>query len=175
MHTPEEILAMRLAYARHLGQMRKYTGRSYIVHPAAVAETIRAVPGHTVAMLCASWLHDIVEDTETTNDEIAQWFGGHVARIVDGVTDISTPADGGRAQRKAIDREHNAAALPESQTIKVADVMDNVPCILLHDPEFARIYVPEKILLVRELKAADRGLWQQAWAMLNKAADQLQL
>lgn len=175
MHTQEELLAIRFAYARHIGQKRKYTGRSYISHPAAVVETLRTVPNHTVAMLCGGWMHDLVEDTDTTLAEISSRFGEHVACIVYGCTNISTTEDGNRQQRKAKDRAHNAAALPESQTIKVADAMDNVPSILLHDPVFARTYVPEKILLLQDLKEADRWLWQQAWAMLNRAADQLRL
>ena len=53
---------------------RKYTGDPYIVHPEAVAEIVRSV-AHTPAMVAASYLHDTVEDTQTTIEEIEKEFG----------------------------------------------------------------------------------------------------
>lgn len=52
-------------YHASIDQRRKYTNEPYISHPAAVVELVRSVP-HTEAMLCAAWLHDVVEDTPCT-------------------------------------------------------------------------------------------------------------
>ena len=65
----QEQLAKKFATHAHGDQKRKYTLEPYIAHPAAVVELVRGVP-HTEAMLCAAWLHDVVEDTPVTIDEV---------------------------------------------------------------------------------------------------------
>ena len=50
-------------------QRRKYTGEPYIVHPAEVARLVASV-SNDEAMICAAWLHDVVEDTEVTIAEV---------------------------------------------------------------------------------------------------------
>lgn len=142
-------------------QLRKYTGEPYIVHPAAVVEIVRSVP-HTEAMLCAAWLHDVVEDTPVTLDMVSAEFGPEVSALVEMLTDISRLEDGGRATRKAIDREHTARATPEAKTIKLADLIDNTNSIVAHDAKFAKIYLAEKALLLEVLTAGDPTLWARA-------------
>lgn len=83
-------------------QVRKYTGLPYIVHPAAVVEIVRSVH-HTPEMLAAAWLHDTVEDTKVTAEEVLQIFGPAVADLGEMLTDISRPADGNRKVRKQLD------------------------------------------------------------------------
>ena len=91
----------------HMGQVRKYTGEPYIVHPSAVAELLRLnYKDTTEEMYMAALLHDTVEDTEATHEEIEKFFGKEVSDLVRGLTDISKPEDGNRATRKAIDRDH---------------------------------------------------------------------
>ncbi len=151
------------ATERHaaIGQVRKYTGEPYINHPSSVVELVKSV-WHTDAMLAAAWLHDTVEDTETTIDEIEREFGIRVASYVDMLTDVSVPADGNRAVRKAIDREHTAKAHPDAKTIKLADLIDNSRSIVERDPEFAKVYLEEKRLLLEVLKDGDQTLWNIA-------------
>ncbi len=87
---PDEIALVRKAFqyadSAHLGQYRQ-TGEPYITHPLAVAE------------LCASWrldassimaalLHDVIEDTGSTREELVQIFGGKVAELVEGLTKL---------------------------------------------------------------------------------------
>jgi (p)ppGpp synthase/HD superfamily hydrolase len=152
------------AYA-HRNQKRKYTGDPYIVHPAAVAELVRSVP-HTEPMLAAAWLHDTVEDTDTTLYGVRQYFGDAVANLVEMLTDVSTPADGNRAKRKAIDRQHLSMASREAKTIKLADLIDNSRSITTLDPDFAVVYLAEKKLLLEVLKEGDKTLWAQANSFL---------
>jgi (p)ppGpp synthase/HD superfamily hydrolase len=142
-------------------QVRKYTGEPYINHPAAVVEIVRSVP-HTEAMLCAAWLHDTVEDTNATIGDIEREFGAEIAELVESLTDVSKTTDGNRKIRKAIDREHIAKASPQAKTIKLADLIDNTKTIVAFDPEFAKVYLAEKRLLLEVLGDGDKTLFDLA-------------
>ena len=163
--------AREFAEAAHasIDQRRKYTGEPYIAHPAAVVELVRSVP-HTEAMICAAWLHDTVEDTPITLDEIERVFGFDVATLVEMLTDVSKRSDGNRKARKAIDRAHTAQASPAAKTIKLADLIDNTRSIVERDPEFAKVYLAEKALLIEVLRDGDPALWAKAAAMLTPNA-----
>lgn len=152
------------AMAAHaaVGQKRKYTGEPYIVHPAEVARIVASVPGSTEDMVAAAWLHDVVEDTGVTYTDIHMSFGPEIAELVAWLTDISKPGDGNRAFRKAMDREHTAAAPAEAQTIKLADLISNSKSIVQHDPEFAKTYLEEKRLLLEVMTKGDPGLHAEA-------------
>lgn len=157
------------AMAAHaaVGQKRKYTGEPYIVHPAEVASIVARVPGATPDMVAAAWLHDVVEDTGCTFTDIHMAFGIDIATLVGWLTDVSRPEDGNRAKRKAMDREHTAAAPAEAQTIKLADLISNSRSIMQHDPEFARVYLEEKRLLLEVLTKGDPSLHAEASAFLG--------
>jgi (p)ppGpp synthase/HD superfamily hydrolase len=161
--TDLELKAKAFATKCHedIKQVRKYTGEPYINHPAAVVELVRSVP-HTQAMLCAAWLHDTVEDTNATIGDIVVMFGGEVANLVEMLTDVSKPSDGNRKIRKAIDCEHTAKASPQAKTIKLADLIDNTKTIVAFDPEFAKIYLAEKRLLLDVLVDGDKTLFDLA-------------
>ena len=152
------------AMAAHaaVGQKRKYTGEPYIVHPGEVASIVAAVPGSTPDMVAAAWLHDVVEDTGCTFTDIHMAFGIDIATLVGWLTDVSKPEDGNRAHRKAIDREHSAAAPAEAQTIKLADLISNSRSIMAHDPAFAKTYLEEKRMLLEVMTKGDAGLYAEA-------------
>lgn len=149
-----------------VGQVRKYTGEPYHFHCREVAQLVAKVPGISVEAICAAYLHDSIEDTEVTAEAIEDIFGIHVAALVLEVTDISTPEDGNRAARKAIDCEHLAHASAEGQTIKLADMISNTRSIVERDPEFARVYLAEKRRLLGVLTKGDAGLFAQAQQIL---------
>jgi (p)ppGpp synthase/HD superfamily hydrolase len=130
-----------------VNQVRKYSGQPYIVHPIAVANIVRTV-NHTPEMLAAAYLHDVVEDTPVTIEEVHAEFGKTVAELVGWLTDISKPADGNRKFRKAMDRQHTWDAPWDAQTIKLADLIDNTISIVASDPNFARVYMHEKAQLI---------------------------
>lgn len=79
--------AVRYAQEQHEGQKRK-DGSPYIIHPLAVAEIVAEMGLDTDAILGAL-LHDCIEDTSTTHDEIAKLFGLVVAELVEGVTKLT--------------------------------------------------------------------------------------
>ena len=154
-------LAFADAAHRSVEQLRKYTGEPYIVHPQAVADLVRSVP-HSEAMVAAALLHDVVEDTPVTIEQIAAEFGEEVAELVAWLTDVSRPEDGNRATRKARDLEHTRGAPAAAKTIKLADLIDNTRTIKAHDPSFWKVYRREKLALLRVLKEGDATLWQRA-------------
>lgn len=160
-------LAKEFAIAAHdsVGQKRKYTGDPYWVHPERVAQTV-ADHGGTPEMIAAAWLHDTVEDTDVTIEDIVDSFGNHVADLVADLTDVSVPSDGNRAIRKAIDKDHSASASAEAQTIKLADLIDNTKSIVKHDSAFAKVYLKEKFMLLTVLTKGHPALLAKAWKLL---------
>jgi (p)ppGpp synthase/HD superfamily hydrolase len=152
------------AMAAHaaVGQRRKYTGDPYIVHPAEVAKIVAGVPGATPDMVAAAWLHDVVEDTGCTFNDIHMGFGIDIATLVGWLTDVSKPEDGPRWYRKKLDREHTAQAPAEAQTIKLADLISNTKSIMAHDEKFAKVYLEEKRLLLDVMTRGDAGLMAEA-------------
>jgi (p)ppGpp synthase/HD superfamily hydrolase len=159
------------AAAKHAGQLRKYTGEPYIVHPRAVKELVSKV-SHTDEMLIAALLHDTLEDTETKLSEIEENFGKEVAELVYWLSDVSKPSDGNRATRKALDRGHIAKAPASAKTIKLADLIDNSKSIFQHDPQFAKVYFKEKKLLLDVLKEGDKTLLSMAHEIIAEQSFQ---
>lgn len=169
-----EVAAREFATHYHgiIDQRRKYTNAPYIEHPAAVVEIVKSV-SHTPEMIAAAWLHDVVEDTPATIEEVRRTFGHHIASLVEMLTNASRYEDGNRAARKAIDRAHLAMATPEAKTIKLADLIDNTGSIVARDPKFARTYLAEKARLLTVLRDGDAGLWFRADALLAEACELL--
>lgn len=161
MNTVERAKVFATAAHAAVGQTRKYTGEPYVVHPMEVASLVESVGG-TEAMVAAALLHDVLEDTGVTVDVLEELFGSEVADLVLWLTDVSKPDDGNRSTRKALDRQHSAAAPAAAQTVKVADLISNTRSIVAHDPGFAKVYLEEKRLLLDVLTRADPTLLTMA-------------
>jgi (p)ppGpp synthase/HD superfamily hydrolase len=155
--------AADFATVAHRGQVRKYTGEPYIVHPQEVARLVSLVTDDR-NVIAAAWLHDVVEDTPTTIETIETVFNSYVAKLVSEVTNVGV---GNRAARKAMEREHLAQACPDAKTIKLADILDNVPSTVKFDPDFAEIYVAEKRLLLPHLLGGSPRLYTQVKDVLR--------
>ncbi|MDT4937847.1 MAG: diphosphokinase / guanosine-3,5-bis(diphosphate) 3-diphosphatase [Pseudonocardiales bacterium] len=114
-----------LAEERHRGQQRK-SGDPYITHPLAVA-TILAELGMDTITLVAALLHDTVEDTGLTTDEIGVEFGIEVAHLVGGVTKLDRVKYGEAAEAETIRKMIVAMARdPRVLVIKLADRLHNM-------------------------------------------------
>ena len=146
----------------HSGQVRKYTGEPYMNHPWQVAVLVDSTRGATEEMVAAALLHDVLEDTDTTFDEVYDTFGEIVASLVFWLTDKSKPEDGNRKVRKGLDRAHLACAPAQAQTIKLADLIDNTSSIVERDPNFAKVYLAEKAALLEVLTEGDPILMKMA-------------
>lgn len=161
--------AKQLAGKAHEGQFRKYSGMPYIVHPVEVATIVQTVEGHTDEMIAAALLHDVVEDTDYTFEDIAEQVSPEVAELVRGLTEVSRPQDGNRALRKAMDREFLATQSAEVQTIKYADIISNTQDIRANDPKFAEVYIKEMKLLLNVMDKGDPKLREKAREIVEAA------
>lgn len=92
--------AFRFAKAAHKG-VRRRSGEPYILHPIAVAKIVISELGLGSTSICAAFLHDVVEDTEFTKEDIAANFGDKIASIVEGLTKISGGIFGDKASLQA--------------------------------------------------------------------------
>ncbi|WP_224995762.1 HD domain-containing protein [Cesiribacter sp. SM1] len=163
--------ALEFARQAHGEQKRKFTGEPYIEHPKRVAEMVRTVP-HTNAMICAAYLHDVVEDTPVTHQEIEKRFGKEVATLVHELTDEymkeAYPSLNRKARKKR-EVERQASISPEAKTIKLADVIDNTRDIIKNDKDFAVRYIPEMTALVEALQGGNFSLLMIACYEVHKA------
>jgi (p)ppGpp synthase/HD superfamily hydrolase len=142
--------------------LRKYTGEPYSVHCAAVAAKVAEVGG-SEDMVCAAWLHDVVEDCPRARPDLIEMaFGRQVLMLVMEVSKVSREADGNRAVRVAMDNEHYAHASPQGQTIKLADLLDNARTIVMHDTGFAKVFMSEKRDLLAKLTYGHPLLYAEA-------------
>lgn len=144
--------ALRFAYEAHQGQVRRYTGEPYLYHPIEVMHIVEITtygawvqPIQERAM-CAALLHDVVEDTARTLEDVDAHFGSIVSQWVEGLTAPSKPEDGNRAARMNIDLEYLRRQNDYVHTIKCADIISNVKDIasVCTDKKFAKKYVEEK-------------------------------
>ena len=117
--------ALRFSAERHSDQRRKDPSASpYVNHPIAVAELLARVGGVTDATtLTAAILHDTVEDTETTAEELEGAFGADVRAVVAEVTDDKSLP---KAERKRLQIEHAPHLSARAKRIKIADLACNV-------------------------------------------------
>ena len=125
--------ALAFAAGKHRDQRRKDAEASpYINHPIALADVLVNEGGVTdVEVLCAALLHDTVEDTATTHEELLDAFGSRIARIVAEVTDDKALS---KAERKRLQVEHAVHLSPQAKLVKLADKICNLRDVALHPP-----------------------------------------
>ena len=166
--------AVLFATEAHKGQVRKFADEPYIMHPLRVAKRVaEAVVGEYEAVIIAALLHDVLEDCPHVGPlAIKEKFGDFVLHMVRGLTD-SPLSVGNRAARKKIDLARLANSWWEVQTIKCADIIDNVPSIVEHDKDFAPLFIQEKLALIDVLTKADDEIYQEAKDMVEQAASTL--
>ncbi len=119
--------AFNFAYHLHEGQYRK-SGEPYIAHPVAVATMLRDLGGDS-AMVAAGFLHDVVEDTEVTPDEIEAEFGLEVRQLVEAVTKLSKFNFSSKTERQAENFRRMFLAMAKDIrviVVKLADRLHNM-------------------------------------------------
>lgn len=150
------IHAVQFAELKHRGQVRKYTGEPYIVHLLSVAKMVASarMPDYLrdikEDMVIAALLHDTVEDTATTLEEIGASFGSRVRQFVYELTDPPNEF-GNRAARKEETHRRLRTASDAAKIIKCADIIDNMHSIVTHDPKFAKVFLSEIALVIPAL------------------------
>ncbi len=134
-------LAEHYATEYHKGQIRCKTAEPFITHPQTVVNLLKEYGYEDPATKCIAWLHDTVEDTNLTIDEITEVFGKGIAEGVHLLT-RDVPRD---AYNKRI-----LAAPRDIQVIKLCDIIHNSMTLEVYTPEFAlekiteykKVYVP---------------------------------
>lgn len=164
--------AKQFAIAAHGDQKRKYTGEPYWHHLEEVAYLTNYsgdlhMPKYVIQ---AAWLHDVLEDTSVEFFELREEFGDEVARLVSWLTDAYTSREyGNRKERKRLERLRFERAPYYAKVIKLADLISNTKSIVVHDPEFAKVYLEEKRLLLEEAMSGmkDHPLYEAALESVN--------
>src|SRR5258708_9442615 len=125
--------AADFAARRHTGQQRKGRGNEpYVNHLAEVANLLSiATDGADAELVAAGWLHDTIEDTATTREELAQKFGERVAAMVFEVTDDMTLPQAQRRQKQIVEAPRKS---PGAKLIKIADKISNIRARMVPHP-----------------------------------------
>jgi (p)ppGpp synthase/HD superfamily hydrolase len=166
----------------HGNQTRKYSPERYIVHPVRVMEICRKYTS-SVAVLAAALLHDVLEDTNVTADEIHHFLSSVLSeqdasqtlQLVIELTDVYTKSKyprWNRRKRKSKEAKRIEQTSADSQTVKYADIMDNCKEIAIEDPDFAGVFLWECKMLLEKIPKGNPELREEAIqtveASLNK-------
>lgn len=169
--------AYRVAERAHARQKRA-SGEPYVHHSAAVA-TILAELGMPVPVIVAGLLHDTVEDTDLTLQDIAEQFGPEVAHLVDGVTKLTQLPRVSRGDGRGKDERSSKAELAKETlrktflamgddvrvvVIKLADRLHNMRT-LSHLPAEKRRRIAQETLEIFAPLANRLGIWQVKWEL----------
>jgi guanosine-3',5'-bis(diphosphate) 3'-pyrophosphohydrolase len=127
------IKALAFAAGKHSDQRRKdHAASPYINHPISLVAVLCSEAGITErSVLCAALLHDTIEDTETTPEEVTAAFGTGIATIVLEVTDDKSLP---KAERKRLQIERAGTASREARLVKLADKICNLRDVARNPP-----------------------------------------
>ena len=164
--------AFDFANQAHKG-VRRRSGEPYILHPIAVAKIVVSNIGLGYKSIVAALLHDVVEDTDYTVDDIRNLFGDKVASLVDGLTKIKTVLDNeDKAQQKSIQAENFKRILLTLNDdvrvvlIKLADRLHNCRTIE-YMPEHKRDKILSETMFIFIPLARRLGLYEVKSEMEN--------
>lgn len=152
----------------HGNQLRKYTPDRYIVHPVRVMELCKPYTDN-VAVLASALLHDVLEDTPVTEDQIRDFLKGLMdddtveltLKLVVELTDVYVKSSYprlNRRQRKAKEAERIKETSVAAQTVKYADILDNCQEITEHDKQFAPVFLQECRTLLNVMNKGNSSL-----------------
>jgi GTP diphosphokinase / guanosine-3',5'-bis(diphosphate) 3'-diphosphatase len=155
--TGKLLAAILFAAEKHRNQRRKGAEQApYINHPIAVAEILWRVGGiRDEVTLLAAILHDTVEDTETTPEELEQQFGVQVRDVVMEATDDRTLPKAERKRLQVVNAPHKSL---RARAVKIADKISNLRDIIhTPPPDWSETRVREYVLWSEKVIAGLRG------------------
>lgn len=132
--------AYHLAKQAHNG-VRRLSGEPYIMHPLSVARIVVKEIGLGSTSICAALLHDVVEDTDYTVDDIRHQFGDKIASIVEGLTKLSGGVFADKAMKQAENVRKLVLTMSEDirvMLVKLADRLHNMRTLAAQRPEKQR-------------------------------------
>lgn len=168
------IHAAQFARQAHTGQKRKYDGRDYISHPARVAGMVALHPGSSATWVAAAYLHDVLEDTDTTVEQLRRLFLPEVVRIV---VELTNTEEGNRATRKRLANARLAQASRPARIIKLLDREDNLTDLYFETSiwdtgtTFLRRYAEETKELVAAIGHTDEEITARLLYLVKVAKD----
>ena len=166
-----ELIALAFQYSldKHEGQKRA-SGEDYVTHCVEVAKILSEIDLDSVS-IAASLLHDVVEDTSTTVDDIRVEFGGEVATIVDGLTKLARFEFGSIAERQAETYRKLLLSMARDARvilIKLADRLHNMRT-LEHMPEESRLRIALETREIYAPLAHRLGVGRLKWELEDLA------
>lgn len=159
--------ALDFAVRKHAGQFRRSTKVPYVTHCIEVARKVEPVLGSTDTF-CIALLHDTLEDTDTSYDEIVTEFNLLVADGVRWLTNYKADQFRNRTERKRADASRLAKSPWEVQTIKCADMLHNLSDMRETDAEFLPRYTSDCEMILSHLRLCDLGLRGQLLALIGE-------
>ena len=177
----DDILASVRAYAdeAHGEQVRKYSDERYIEHPVRVMETLRDYVDE-LPVLAAALLHDVLEDTSITKRKLGKFLesvmekeaADKTLKLVEELTDVYVRTDYpnmNRRARKAKEFDRLAQISPDAQTVKYADLIDNLNDIHKDETDFALVYIRESKQLLSVINKGNQFLYGRALEKSDEA------
>jgi guanosine-3',5'-bis(diphosphate) 3'-pyrophosphohydrolase len=164
--------ALSFSAEKHTKQRRKDIDKTpYINHPISLANILAQRWVIDENVLCAAILHDTIEDTETTVDELQEHFGEKITSIVLEVTDDKSLEKSVRKQKQV---EHAASISHEAKLVKLADKIANITDIINTPPadwstDRKKEYFDWAKAVVDNLRGAHQGLEKDFDDLIHKA------
>lgn len=161
--------AFNFGYTLHQGQ-RRASGEPYIAHPIAVAGLLRDLGG-SAAMVAAGFLHDVVEDTDVTAEDLEAEFGLEVRELVEGVTKLSNFSFSSKTERQAENFRRMFMAMAKDIrviVVKLADRLHNMRT-LEHLADEKRRRIAQETRDVFAPLANRLGIWRFKWELEDLA------
>ena len=167
----------------HGSQTRKYSGERYIVHPVRVMEMVREY-SNDICMHAAALLHDVLEDTAVTEGEMSKALekvfspkdASQVLKLVIELTDVYVKEKYpkiNRRSRKEKEAQRLSQVSPDAQTIKYADILDNVKDNFSQDTDSERLYICEAKELLRLMENGNPVLREKATDLVDRCQKKL--
>ena len=161
----------------HGNQMRRYTPERYIVHPIRVMNTCKEYT-NDITILAAALLHDVLEDTAVTKEELQGFLlklmseedAKRTVQLVEELTDVYIKENypqWNRKKRKIKETERLEKTSAAAQTIKYADIIDNAPEVTEKEPDFAKKFIPEYRALLKRITKGNPVLYEKAKEVVN--------
>lgn len=183
----DEILEKVKDFADHAhgDQMRKYTHERYIVHPVRVMNLCREYT-QDIKVLCAALLHDVLEDTPFTREDIHSFLTEmlppkdalKIVKLVEELSNIYIQKDYphlNRTKRKELELVRIARISKDARTVKYADIIDNCKEIVEHNRDFAGRFLSECKSILQVIAGGDPELHERAFKTVNDALSRLHI
>ncbi|MEO9891249.1 RelA/SpoT family protein [Aurantibacter sp.] len=152
--------AFEVAVDGHKNQRRK-SGEAYVFHPIAVAKIVASEIGLDATSIASALLHDVVEDTEYTLDDIERMFGETIARIVDGLTKIAHLKKDTSTSQQAENFRKMLLTLNDDVRVIIIKIADRYHNMLTMDamPEHKQVQMASETLYIYAPLAHRIGLY----------------